>query len=276
MKNAALTIIILLTLASGASALAIKVDVDRIIDGFRNYATAQPNLTNQPQVFKMDWENSGSVGCLTRYRVVIQNASNKTVAQIWSKQSPLETGEHDDFTAYWYPDAEGEYTAQTYVQLCYIAIEGPEFNFTVLNATKPQPIKQAGLKVQAENTRDEVLLQLNPNYTWGPTAITAIDYPTGWIFEPYETNLTADQPVEVALNYTPVKWVGRNITIVAASLDGLHQASFVYELKPEGLSDEDVFIYVEAGIIVVLALFVLVLMKGRKRRAAESRSVKKK
>jgi len=288
-------------LQSSEAAIIVRVYVRGIIDGNLAYIKFDKILNNTPLDLTIDWENQGSVGCRVRFRADFYHeaySKKEPVYIAWSKELPLEPGDHAPFEILFYPKNSGNYSAKIFVYYCNLIKEVKEINFTaytkfekkekMIKEFKNESFENLTSKnkttlpkkylpfevIETKNTENYVEFKIKAKENLSNLAIIPVEYPLGWIFESKKVErFDKGEERYIRVGYVPSIFKERRIGFDLVTLDGKYhvveyvnlkkkkESYFLNELK-KFLMERNKFNLLLILIIVILIL--LIIIKGRK------------
>ncbi len=272
-------VLYLFSISLASADLPITVKISPEIERALEYYNFKEEIENGFQKFETSIYNVGSVGCLTRLRFDIYNASDdKLVHSCWSANIPLEAGAYDDFEAYWYPyNISGRFYSKMRIYQCHDIFEGPvsEFfvNNTVNNVTKKTDwINQSILEVKKVSDSDNQLeLEFKANSDLEDIIVYADEYPFGWVFENGEIKKINNNEIKyLTINFEPSIFHKSKIKLNIFDKKNNYFSSLEFYLeKNNKINQKDLIIWI-LGIVIFLLTF-LNIRQIKKRKIKEKK-----
>jgi hypothetical protein len=271
----AITLLILVIVSQAAYSIPLKINVPEVINGNKAYLQFEQTTNESPQIFLMDWENQGSVSCKARMRVDISNGTT-LLYTAWSREVPLEPGDHSELEAYYYPEAPGEYQANISMYFCNTIRNVGNVSFISMPPQESGSVNNmagSSLEIKEMNTENYVELTIRSKENINsPVIISPRSYPLGWIFEGAKLEgIRENEEATARLDYVPTIWKPVTIELDISTLDGrYHQTEeIVLTQEQKGYQIEQAVI--PFLILVIMILMVLLIRKGRKKSILELR-----
>jgi len=276
----AAVLIILLAVSFLAAGMPVDLDIPETIKGNPAYLDAYEKVDAIPQRFVIDWENQGSVSCRTRVRIDIRNETMNAYTA-WTKEVPLEPGDHSDYEAYFYPQFSGNYTAQVFIYHCNTIEDIGNLTFEALvpesttesanetgSAQNIETARAMPLEIAASNTENRIEMKIKAKENTPDYVIIPKKYPLGWIVESEKVNnMNEKEERTVAIDYVPSIWKPIELEFDIVSLDGKYHSTEKVLLAEEkkGYTTEQLII--GALSLTVIILMILLVRERRKKRA---------
>ncbi len=267
MRKVIILWVMLLTPIAFANIL-VEVNIPQSINGNIAYLNFSEEINDKPQKFLLDWENQGSISCRVRVRIDFYNGTS-LVYTGWSKEVPLEPGDHSDFEVYFYPKNSGNFTAEIFIYQCNEIWKATNVTFTasmpqniIKNATNISQLtsKTIPFDVRAESTESHVEIKIKAKEDINGIIIVPERYPLGWIFEGGQVNtIKENEEKTISLGYVPSIWKPEEIELNIVTLDGrYHKVERIrLEKRKKGYNLEHILLASSSMGVIILTILLL-------------------
>lgn len=206
------TFLLTVTVAYG---MQIDVSVEEGIGGNIEYVEMNEEVNDSLQEFIVQWYNTESVSCLTRFEFEIYNSTDRDekIKSVWTEEKEMHPGTSDHFRTYWHPESTGNFSVNIRVRHCNEIITEEAGNFTVTETKNTTD----DISLESTNLPDN-RIQINVDTEHETDDLIAVpeDEPTGWIVEPSEF----DGNDTTTINYEASIFEPENISYRVFSHDG--------------------------------------------------------